>query len=265
MFPGSIMTRLRGLACTLCLLLFPLTARAAVIPDASKSCCYLFGQPILPDPDLDMPVNPTIGQQIAAGQKRLARLRAADQTLDSDDALVAYFNDLVKKLLAAQELKPPYPIIVHVSTAPELDAYASVGGQIVIYSRIFDEADNEAQLVAVVGHELSHEIHNDYVFNVAKERGDWYGKNGLFEQSRAIERRADLDATRMMFAAGWDPEEQVKMMTRLAKRWLTQRDNHRVFLDPQRIKAVKKLISTLPAKRNLIKDSATFDELKKAL
>src|SRR5262249_5061410 len=122
-----------------------------------------FGAPILIDPDLDLPAKPTIEQQLAAGQKLLDRARANDQTLDRSQELVAYFNDLVTRLLAAQDLKPPYPIVVHVSTEPKVNAYASAGGHIVIFSRIFEVSDNEAQLVAIIGHELSHEIHNDFL------------------------------------------------------------------------------------------------------
>jgi predicted Zn-dependent protease len=235
-------------------------------------CCSLFSGPIEIDPTLDMPANPTIEQQIAAGNQLLSRLQVGDQTLDHDSALNEYFNELIKRLLAAQDVKPPYPIVVHVSTEPELNAYASAGGQMVIYSRIIEESDNEAQLVAIVGHELSHEIHNDYVFfwNAAKAGQDSYGANGLLDQSRAIELRADLDAIRMMYNAGWNPDEQVKMMTRLKKMSQTERDNHRVFYsthpdDPERIDAARKLISTLPAKPGLITDSPRFQELKQAL
>ncbi len=235
-------------------------------------CCSLFSGPIEIDPSLDMPANPTIDQQIAAGNQLLVRLRVGDQTLDHNSALTEYFNDLIKRLLAAQDLKPPYPILVHVSTEPELNAYASAGGQMVIYSRIIEQSDNEAQLVAIVGHELSHEIHNDYVFfwNAAKAGQDSYGANGLLYQSRAIESRADLDATRMMYNAGWDPNEQIKMMTRLKKMSQTERDNHRIFYsthpdDPERIDAARKLISTLPPKSGLITDSPRFQELKQAM
>ncbi len=150
----------------LVVLLLPLTACAQIAEQTSDTAifCALSGQPIFVDPDLDMPVNPTIEQQVAAGKESLERLRNSDLTLDSNPALVGYFDDLVKRLLAGQDIKPPYAIVVHVSTGPELNAYATVGGHILIYSRIFEEADNEAQLAAIVGHELSHEIHNDYVF-----------------------------------------------------------------------------------------------------
>jgi len=255
-------------------LLLPLTARAQIVDreNGAMIFCALSGAPILVDPDLDMPVNPTIEQQVAAGQKSLERFRNSDLTLDSNQALVTYFNDLVRRLLAAQDIKPPYSIVAHVSTGPELNAYASVGGHIVIYSRIFEEADNEAQLAAIVGHELSHEIHNDYVFfwNGAKNQEDSYGPNGLLEKSREIEMRADLDATRMMYNAGWDPQEQVKMMERLDKMWRTQLDHHRVFYsthpdDLERLDAVKKLIATLPPKPNLTTDSQTFRDLKQSM
>ncbi|MGO9606844.1 MAG: M48 family metalloprotease [Candidatus Binataceae bacterium] len=238
-------------------------------PGGAALCCGLTMGPITPDPDADLPVNPSIDQQIAAGQKRILELRESDQTLDGDSALVAYFNDLVKRLIAAQDIKPPYPIVVHVSTAPLLNAYASVGGQIIVYSRIFEEADNEAQLVAILGHELSHEIHDDYAFfwNASQGQEDSYGQGGLLERSRGIETRADLDATRMMYGAGWDPEEQVKMMMRISKMAMVARGNHRIEYsthpdDQERIEAVKKLIGSFSPKPNLAKDSQSFRDLK---
>jgi predicted Zn-dependent protease len=253
--------------------LFCLTILLVAAPSpAGAACCQYFGGPIVIDPDLDLPANPTIEQQVTAGHKQLERIKGGDPSLDSNQELVAYFNDLAKRLLAAQNIKPPYAIVVHVSTGPRLNAFATVGGQVVLYSRIFEQADNEAQLVAILGHELSHELHDDYAFfwTAARNQEDSYGPNGLLEKSREIEMRADLDATRMMYGAGWDPQEQIKMMTRLAKLWQNQRDNHRVFYsthpdDAERISAVKKLIARLPPKPGLATDSEKFEKLKRSL
>lgn len=127
-------------------------------------------------------------------------------------------------------------------------------------------------MVPILGHELSHELHNDAVFfwTAAKSQEDSYGHNGLLEKSRDIEMRADLDATHMMYNAGWDPQEQLKMMTRLGKIGQRQRDNHRIFYsthpdDSQRVATVKKEIETLPPKPNLQADSQAFEDLKKSL
>ena len=50
------------------------------------------------------------------------------------------------------------------------------------------EADNEAQFVAILAHEMSHEIHNDYAFfwHAAKVGGDSYGRGGLLGGGCAV-------------------------------------------------------------------------------
>ena len=231
-----------------------------------------FSGPFEPDPDLDLPENPTIDQQIAAGKQQLTRLEKEDQTLDRDQDFSAYMKEIVAKLLAAQEMKPPYTIEVHVSTAPVLNAYAQAGGQIVFYREIVDQTDTEAQMVAIVSHEMSHELHNDFAFfwTAAKKQQDSYGSGGLLERSRAIEQRADFEGARMMYNAGWDPKAQIEVMTRIAKLSLVARGGHRVFYsthpdDPDRIASDEKEIDKLPPKAGLIEDSPRFQELKKKL
>jgi predicted Zn-dependent protease len=248
----------------------------AQTPDkiAAKSISWtsFFSGPFEPDPDLDLPENPTIDQQIAAGKQQLTRLQQEDQTLDRDQEFSAYMKEIVAKLLASQDLKPPYEIEIHVSTTRVLNAYAQAGGQIVFYSDIIEQADTEAQMVAIVSHEMSHELHNDFAFfwTAAKKQQDSYGGGGLLEQSRAIEQRADFEGARMMYKAGWDPKAQIEMMTRLAKLSRVAREGHRVFYsthpdDPDRIAADEKEIAKLPPKAGLIEDSPKFQELKKKL
>lgn len=240
---------------------------------SSFALAAFFGGPIIADPDIDLPVNPTNQQLVATGKRQIDKLGIGDQTLDRNQALNDYMNSLAQRLLKAQDTKPPpYPIEIHVSTQPVTNAYADAGGQIVFYTNMILETDDEAQLVAILAHEMSHELHNDFVFfwNAAKNGEDSYGEGGLLEQSEAIEQRADLDATRMMYAAGWDASEQIVVMERLQKKLQVLNGGHRIFFgthpeDRERLEAIRRSVAALPPKQGLIKDSPQYDEIKKSL
>ena len=219
--------------------------------------------------DLDLPDPPSVEQQIAAGKQQLEFLRQQDQTLDSQGELVDYFNGIVAQLLKNHQPQPPFPILVHVSTVPIVNAEAMPGGQIVVFSNIFGMVDDEGGLVGILAHETSHQLHGDFlkIWHDYKTNREIYGTGGVLEESQQVEQDADLSALRLMYDAGWDPEghiaamEQLKRHTILARHGEpTNRSTHP--RDPERIEADKKLIATLPPKADLIKDSPRFRELK---
>lgn len=86
------------------------TPRTALCHDAVALAGMLIGWDIA-----DLPATPSIEQQIGAGRKQLAVIRDDDSGLDSNQEVYDYFNQIVAKLLAASDQKPPYPIEVHVS------------------------------------------------------------------------------------------------------------------------------------------------------
>src|ERR1700693_4246045 len=84
----------------------------------------------------DLPENPTIEQQIAAGLKQVGIARGIDSGLDSNREVFDYFNEIAAKLVAASDQKPLFPIKVHVSTFPVVNAHALPGGEIVFYQNM---------------------------------------------------------------------------------------------------------------------------------
>jgi len=155
----------------------------------------------------DLPKDPT-QQQIEAGRKQIEVAREDDPGLDSNAEVHDYFNQIASKLLAASEQKPPFPIEVHVSSVPINNAEAIPGGQIILYERMFDTTDNESQLVAVIAHEIAHELHNDFMtfWRDYKENRDVDGPGGVLEQSVKVEAAADETGARLMYTAEWDPD-----------------------------------------------------------
>jgi predicted Zn-dependent protease len=123
------------------------------------------------------------------------------------------------KLLVASEQKPLFPIEVHVSSVPINNAEAIPGGQIILYERMFDTTDNESQLVAVIAHEIAHELHNDFMtfWQDYKKNRDVDGPGGVLELSVKIEAAADETGARLMYAAGWDPQGMVELFERFHK------------------------------------------------
>jgi predicted Zn-dependent protease len=219
--------------------------------------------------DLDMPDPPSVEQQIAAGKQQVEFLRQEDQTLDSQTDLVEYFNSIVAQLLKNHQPQPPFPILVHVSTVPIMNAEAMPGGQIVVFSNIFGLVDDEGGLVGILAHETSHQLHGDFLklWHDYKTNKEVYGAGGFLEESQQFEQDADLSALKLMYEAGWDPERHVAAMEQLQKHTILERHGEQVHrsthpLDPERIEADKKFIATFPPKANLIKDNPRFHELK---
>ncbi|HLI82035.1 MAG TPA: M48 family metallopeptidase [Candidatus Binataceae bacterium] len=217
----------------------------------------------------DLPADPTPQQQIEAGHKQIAVLREDDPGLDSNGEVHDYFNQIVSKLLATADQKPLFPIEVHVSSVPISNAFAEPGGQIVLYEKMFDDTDTEAQLVSVIAHETSHELHNDFmiVWRDYKQNIDVDGPGGVLEQSVKWETAADETGARLMYAAGWDPNGMVELFKRFHKFGVVARhgapdvrSSHPE--EAQRPKLVEALIATLPPKEGLITDSPRFQELK---
>jgi predicted Zn-dependent protease len=136
-----------------------------------------------------------------------------------DDKLKGYLRDLTCRL--ADGHCPD--IRVHAIRMPAFNAAMAPNGMMLVWSGLLLRVENEAQLAAVVGHELGHylERHQVEQLRAAKDRavlaqmigligglGGAIGRLGvlatLFAFSREHEQRADRLGMRLMQQAGYD-------------------------------------------------------------
>lgn len=93
-------------------------------------------------------------QEIAMG-KEADREAVAAYGLYPDDAVQAYVGDLGQRLAAASE-RPGLPWSVKVVDDPSINAFALPGGFVYVTRGIMAHLRSEAELVAVLGHEIGH-------------------------------------------------------------------------------------------------------------
>jgi beta-barrel assembly-enhancing protease len=110
-------------------------------------------------------VNPVTGKkelqfvseasELQLGQQNYSPTRQSeggDFTLDP--ALTAYINEVGQKLAAVSDRKLPYEFVVLNNSVP--NAWALPGGKIAVNRGLLYELKNEAELAAVLGHEIVH-------------------------------------------------------------------------------------------------------------
>jgi predicted Zn-dependent protease len=174
-------------------------------------------------------------QEIAIGQEQYGpsqQMQGGDYTLDP--ALTAYVRGVGQKLAAVSDRALPYEFVVLNNSVP--NAWALPGGKIAVNRGLLPELHSEAELAAVLGHEIVHAAarHGALAMQrglllgavvaatgTAAQRGNFAGLvvgaasvgAQLVSQrnSRENELEADLYGMRYMSRAGYDPSAAVTL------------------------------------------------------
>ena len=93
-------------------------------------------------------------EEIALGQAIDAEVRAG-MTVGGDPAVETYVQSVLR-LLAGGVSRKDIPYTVAVVRSPEINAFAVAGGRVYVTDGMVGYVQNEAELAAVLGHEIGH-------------------------------------------------------------------------------------------------------------
>ncbi|TVS17441.1 MAG: peptidase M48 [Gammaproteobacteria bacterium] len=192
------------------------------------------------------------GDEIAIGSQHYApTVQSQGGTYQLEPALMSYVAGVTHRLAAVSDRPLPYEMVVINSSVP--NAWALPGGKMAINRGLLLELENEAELAAVIGHEIVHAaarhgaramerglLLEGAVLAAAIASGDSgyapfvVGGAQLgaalisLGYSREAEREADLYGMHMMHRAGYDPaaaiglqETFVRLAGERRSNWLT--------------------------------------------
>ena len=171
--------------------------------------------------------------EVAIGEEQYApsqQMQGGDYSFDP--ALTAYVTEVGQKLAAVSDRDLPYEFVVLNSSVP--NAWALPGGKIAVNRGLLVELQSEAELAAVVGHEIVHAaarhgalamqrgmLLQGALLATAVAAGDYGGLAvgaasvgaQLISQrnSRGAELESDLYGMRYMSAAGYDPQAAITL------------------------------------------------------
>jgi predicted Zn-dependent protease len=198
----------------------------------------------LPPIDAQKDFEPLIDEQLLWNRAReeQARLDSSGH-LYHDSELTAYVNAMARKLVPEQVRSREVTIEIRILKNPLLNAFAYPNGVIYVHTGILAKMENEAQLAALLGHEMSHTIHRHAVENyrnvknttavlataqiavlpfgvygsLASILGTLGATAAVTGYSRSHETEADVTGLRLMVAAGYDPREAPKLFEHLKR------------------------------------------------
>ncbi len=205
----------------------------------------------------------------------------------------AYLTKLGLRLVAKLPTRGvQYPWEFHCVNSKEINAFALPGGYVFVNRGAIEVSDNEAQLAAVMAHELSHVALRHGTAQASKAQimqgaagifgGIFGGSTGgalltqgvalgagsvLLHYSRSDETQADVLGTQTLYDAGYDPRAMAQFFEKLEAE--TQGKNPPQFLSDHpnpgnRVERVDEEIDKLggvPA--NAKRDSAEFEAVKR--
>jgi len=228
---------------------------------------------------------------VANGTQRTIRIKR-------DPALESYLESITLKLARSSQ-RPEIRYSVRVLDAPDVvNAFSIPGGYIYISSGLLDFVNNEAELAAVLGHEIGHVVARHAINRIARVSlfsllVDQARDIGLISDeatahkladtampilfavdahtfySRDDEIEADLLGLYELVRAGWNPEGESTLLARLAK--ATPQESALTALiathpnSSDRLLVVQNECKTAAFASGLKLDSAEFRDMKNAM
>ncbi len=224
-------------------------------------------------------------QDVQLGQELAAQVRK-QMTIVNDPTLTYYVNEIGKRLASSREARESgFPFSFQVVADPSINAFALPGGPMFINTGLLRAVDNEAQLVGVMGHEMSHVILRHGTNQASKAQfvqlpaalGSTMLGNSMLEQlaqlgadsvllkfSRTAETQADLMGSHLMAHSGYDPVQMAEFFEKLntgqqAPQFMSDHPN-----PGNREKAIKQEAAKLP-ERTFGFQTGDFQKMKKVV
>jgi predicted Zn-dependent protease len=206
------------------------------------------------------------------------------------DREVTSYVATIGRRLAARATGPRYPYSFTVANYREVNAFALPGGPVWIHRGAIAAAENEAQLAAILAHEIAHisERHaadrmttqlvaNGFIGLLGAMLGNGQSAQTaqigaramaggyMLKFSREDERDADAVGAAIMRRAGWDAREMIRLMETLRKQEGRDPASFEVFLSshPAPEERASRLRSSL--RGGGTKDSPKFRQIKARL
>ena len=174
--------------------------------------------------------------------QEVQKARKAGQ-LNEDPALTARVRAVAKRLIpATRAFRPDAPgwqWEINTLTTDEMNAYAMPGGKIMVYSGLVNKLKlTDAELAAVIGHEISHALREHTRERVSRAYAQQLALTGLavatgagqgtldlantvasvtfqLPHSREQESEADIMGLELMARAGYDPNAAVNVWKKM--------------------------------------------------
>ncbi|HOR28762.1 MAG TPA: M48 family metalloprotease [Candidatus Sumerlaeota bacterium] len=184
----------------------------------------------------------------------------------NDSLVVNYVRDVGRTLVAhapESAFDPQFFVIAN----PEINAFAIPAGSIYVHTGLISAADDEAEMAAVIAHEMGHVIRRHSARGLARNTGaqlagqlllgENYGSMaqllssvGLLNYTRQDEAEADRIAVATLHRAGYDPDALATFFAKLKERYGDRGQIATFFAShpptTERINSVRAMVDQLP-------------------
>lgn len=231
-------------------------------------------------------------KQIALGQKAAAQVYKEMPVLPDSSPVSRYVSELGGRL-AAEAPGYRWPYNFHVVNVDDINAFALPGGAVFVNLGTVQAADTEAQLAAVLAHEISHVVLQHSICNLERERrvGLWAGlgqiasgvllggaagslaQEGIgltaglsfLHMSRGAEQQADLEGVGMLYDLGYDPRAMPQFFETIQAKY--GKGGAQMLSDHpnpgNRTEYVDREIATFPPKGRYVTNTTEFRQIHK--
>lgn len=230
----------------------------------------------------------SVQQDVEVGREAAAEV-ARQQPIVRNTELNNYLSGLVQRLARSPHAGTEFPFSVQAISDKNINAFALPGGPLFVYTGLISLADNEAQLVGVLAHEMSHirlrhgtsQASKANLFQLPLMLAGGLAGNGLLGQltqlgiglgsgsvllkmSRTAESQADYNGALIMAEAGYNPLEMAQLFEKLESQEGQARSVQFLSDHPNpgnRINAVQEEIQQMP-RRSYTADTRQFARIK---